>query len=121
MFLLLTVPIPDEEKKENFKIIFSLHPTILLLAEAYPANIYLFKVNNRNTTKRCEICSKLIKISERRQLTSFLSVSTVDLEQLNVNWVVCSDRLNIFNFLLNFHEVSFTHTSPVRPHVTKVK
>ena len=24
-----------------------------------PANIYLFKDNNRNTTKRCEICSKL--------------------------------------------------------------
>ena len=25
----------------------------------FPANIYLFKVNNRNTRKRCEICSKL--------------------------------------------------------------
>ena len=24
-----------------------------------PANSYLFKVNNRNTRKRCEICSKL--------------------------------------------------------------
>ena len=24
-----------------------------------PANIYLFKVNNKNTRKRCEICSKL--------------------------------------------------------------
>ena len=24
-----------------------------------PANIYLFKVNNRNTRKRCEICSTL--------------------------------------------------------------
>ena len=23
-----------------------------------PANIYLFKVNNRNTRKMCEICSK---------------------------------------------------------------
>ena len=33
------------------------------------ANIYLFKVNNRNTRKRYEICSKLtIKILERRQL-----------------------------------------------------
>ena len=29
----------------------------------YPANIYLFKVNNRNTKKWCEIFSKLtIKI-----------------------------------------------------------
>ena len=24
-----------------------------------PVNIYLFKVNNRNTRKRCEICSNL--------------------------------------------------------------
>ena len=31
----------------------------LLLTSCYPANIYLFKVNNRNTRKRCEICSKL--------------------------------------------------------------
>ena len=32
-----------------------------------PAGIYLFKVNNRNTRTRCEICSKLIiKTPERR-------------------------------------------------------
>ena len=32
-----------------------------------PASIYLFKVNNRNTRARCEICSKLtIKTPERR-------------------------------------------------------
>ena len=34
----------------------------------YPANIYLFKVNNRNTSKTRETCSMLtIKISEQRQ------------------------------------------------------
>ena len=27
----------------------------------YPVNIYLFKVNNRNTREKCEICSKLTK------------------------------------------------------------
>ena len=33
----------------------------------YPANIYLFKVNNRSDRKRCKICSKLtIKTPERR-------------------------------------------------------
>ena len=33
-----------------------------------PANIYLLKVNNRNTGKRCEICSKLTKKTlERHQ------------------------------------------------------
>ena len=31
-------------------------------------DIYLFKINNRNIRKRCEICSKLtIKTAERRQ------------------------------------------------------
>ena len=29
------------------------------LNSRYPDNIYLFKVSNRNTRKRCEICSKL--------------------------------------------------------------
>ena len=33
-----------------------------------PANIYLFKVNNRNVAKRCDVCSKLtIKTPARRQ------------------------------------------------------
>ena len=35
----------------------------------YPANIYMFKVNNRNTRKRCEISSKLtVKTSEQHHL-----------------------------------------------------
>ena len=34
-----------------------------------PSNIYLFKVENKNTRKRCEKCIELtIKIPERRQL-----------------------------------------------------
>ena len=38
-----------------------------LLAQYNPANIYLFKANNRNTRKGCEICSKLtIKTREWR-------------------------------------------------------
>ena len=37
-----------------------------------PANIYLFKVNNRNTTIRWKICSKITtKTPELRQLTLF--------------------------------------------------
>ena len=55
----------------------------------------MFKVNNRNTRTRCEICSKLtIKTPERRQwrcsgvfLATFSSVSTVDFEKVNVDWV----------------------------------
>ena len=38
-----------------------------------PADIYLLKVNNRNTRARCEICSKLtIKIPERRRSGIFI-------------------------------------------------
>ena len=35
----------------------------------YRSNIYLFQVNNRNTSKKCKICSKLtLKTPERRHL-----------------------------------------------------
>ena len=40
------------------------HKTLVI---TFPAGIYLFKVNNKNTRTRCEICSKLtIKTPERR-------------------------------------------------------
>ena len=40
---------------------------ICKISDHNPADIYSFKVNNRNTRKRCEICSKLIiKTSEWR-------------------------------------------------------
>ena len=45
-----------------------------------PANIYLFKVINRNTGKRCELCSKLTI----KHLTPFSNVSVVDFEKVNV-------------------------------------
>ena len=46
----------NEGLKCNWKVMIS------------PAKTYLFKVSNRNTRKRCKICSKLIiKTLERRQ------------------------------------------------------
>ena len=39
---------------------------------SFPTNIYLFKVNNRKTQKRSQICSKLtMKTPERRQFWCF--------------------------------------------------
>ena len=38
------------------------------------ANIYLFKVNNRNTRKKCEICSKLIIKIGKFDLASALQI-----------------------------------------------
>ena len=41
-----------------------------------PAGNYMFKVNNRNTRTRCEICSKLtIKIPERQRRSSVFFVN----------------------------------------------
>ena len=60
----------------------------------FPANIYLFKVNKRNTEKDGGICSKLtIKTPERgafitlTYFTAITSVSIVDLEQANKYWL----------------------------------
>ena len=89
----------------------------------------LFKVNNRNTRKRCEICSKLtIKAPEwpywcrscefivnfEHSWTPFSVVSTVDFEQVNVNWkwflmkVTCSSDVSpIISLQWLFHVTSF--------------
>ena len=37
----------------------------------YPADNCMFKVNNRNTRARCEICSKLTIKTPERRLASF--------------------------------------------------
>ena len=68
----------------------------------FPANIYLFKFNNANFRKMCEISSKLtVKTPKRRQwrcsgvlmLTlnifhNFFIVSNVDFDQGNVSWKI---------------------------------
>ena len=45
----------------------------------FPVGIYLLKVNNRNTRKTCEICSKLF--------TPCSSVSIVNFEHVIAGWV----------------------------------
>ena len=44
----------------------------------------MFKVNNRNTRRKCEICSKLtIKILERRQWIVFSYI----INNVNIIWI----------------------------------
>ena len=76
-------------------------------ANPIPSQSYLFKFNNRNNRKRCEIYSKLrIKTPERRHwrlfgvfivdvtyFTPFSSVPIVDFEQVNVHWAVRNEFL----------------------------
>ena len=62
-----------------------------------PAGNYIFRVNNRNTRVRCEICSKLtIKTPERHRSGVLIvnyfapcsNASIVNFEQVNAGWVV---------------------------------
>ena len=58
------------------------------MMSSFPANIYLFKFNNRNTRKKYEIYSKLtIRHQNDVNLTRFSNVSIVEFEQENVFWV----------------------------------
>ena len=71
-------------------------------------NIYLFRMNNNNTRKRREICSKLTIMSLQRHSTVFIinfeyisylftpfsSVSTVGFEKVNVCWVPLYQFIN---------------------------
>ena len=57
-----------------------------------PANTYFFKVNSKNTRKRSELCSKLIKKHQNEVIkfepyfTSFSSNSIADFNQVDVSW-----------------------------------
>ena len=54
--------------------------------KVYLFGIYLLKVKNRNTRRRCEICSKLkIKTPERRHCHCSI-VSIVSFEHVIVRW-----------------------------------
>ena len=59
------------EKRLNYLIRSSRQTYVYYLmakTKLCPAGNYMFKVNNRNTRTRCEICSKLTtKTPERRQ------------------------------------------------------
>ena len=66
----------------------------------YSTGIYMFKVNNRNTRARCEICSKLtiktgVFIFNFKHI-SHLSFSFVNFEHVNAGWVVTVFKLCIF-------------------------
>ena len=65
-----------------------------------PANIYLFKVNNRNGRKSCEICSNLtIKTPERRDQNSLLHDSS--LHEWKKYTLICIKQ-DVYTFCLYF-------------------
>ena len=56
----------------SFFLSFLCFPSRKRLAQiTFPAGNYLFKVNNKSTRTRCEICSKLTIKTPERRLASF--------------------------------------------------
>ena len=99
----------------NFLILLNMHyvftvppsgkigncPVAFLLRrwQVYPAGNYMFKVNNRNTRTRCEICSKLtISIPEQRNMFK------VDNRNTRTRCEICWLRFGIF--IANFEHIS---------------
>ena len=73
-------------------------------SNANPTNIYLFKVNNRNTRKKSEICSGVFIVNFETYLTSFSSVSIVEFEQVNVSWKCLMLTNNTTTVICNSHK-----------------
>ena len=79
----------------------------------------MFKVNNRNTRARLEICSKLTKETRTTSLTSFgvfivnlehislcFSVSAVNFEQVNAFWEIKFTKNNSYIFINSKSSIS---------------
>ena len=63
----------------------------------------MFKVNNRNTKTRCEICFKVtIKTPERRHFIPCSSVSIVNFERVNADWLYCFAKKLHYRYLTGF-------------------
>ena len=85
------IKIANKNNSSMHQVLFTLVCSKLTIN---PTNVYLFKVKNRSTRKRCEICSKLTtKTPEWRQcdvlwtyFTLFSSVFIIEFAKVNVSW-----------------------------------
>ena len=81
--------------------------------KTFPANIYLFNVNNRNTRKRSEICSKLTKKTPERPHAGLLVIPSS-----NATFQKSSDKKAFSNYS-NFAITFFYCVVVLRRHVFK--
>ena len=65
-----------------------------------PTNVYVFKVNNRNSRKRFEIYSKLVFLLFTLNIfQTFFYCSLVDFEQVNVSWDISMVRALFYSVM----------------------
>ena len=102
----------ESEFDIKFELEFEIEFSFYVSLKLNPASNFMFKVNNINTIRRCEICSKLtIKIPERHlwylysQLWTYFtpcsSVSIVNFEQVNAETGKLNSKLQLEH---DFHE-----------------
>ena len=79
--------------------LLALTSVVILKSAMIPAGIYIFKVKNRNTRTRCEVCSKLtLKTPERRQWRNS-GIFIANFELVNTGW----DGVNRCRLLICFY------------------
>ena len=87
-----------------------------IMSSEFPSNIYLFKIGNRNTRKRCEICSwydvvdivdlvLMFLILTLNIFHTFSSISIVDFEQVNVSWFKSSKLTHSVSTMLSYFSI----------------
>ena len=83
-FILSILTIPKGQKKSHL-LVYEKRSSLGYLLGPLPVDIYLLKVNNRNTRLKCETCSKLtIKTPERHWRRS--SVFIANFEHVIAGW-----------------------------------
>ena len=90
----------------------------------YPTNIYLLKVDNRNTRinvwNMFKVNDKDIRTTSMSSFwclhyllwtyfTPFTCVSTIEFEQVNNSWVHDADWYLVYSQLIHFHHLKYMH------------
>ena len=106
---------------EHLLLLKLFHSSFFLL-NSFNAAVLLLKVHNRDTRKRCEICSKLAtKILEwtlfkcfycwlSTYFTPFSSVSIVQFKQVNVSHIIVTSCHILFTLLIWFVQRKWRRT-----------
>ena len=73
----------------------------------YPADIYMIKVNNRNTRTRWDICSKLTTKTPNRRQWRRSGVFTVNFEHVIAGWVESLKGISAMSNVKRLHHNAF--------------
>ena len=85
---------------ELFNILVKRKRSSMKVKYSLPANTYLFKVNNRNNRKWCEICSNLaimIKKTEQNDITDLTSLLCFYFNSEHISYLVLVFLLSTLN------------------------